>query len=199
MMWRCHMACFSAVICAIAAAAASEPGRLMARVTAERAALYTGIDSPQESAAAWLPLATELEVRGEDDGVSLWIPVLAPDSLSLYIYRDLVKSGLVTADKSQVRAGPSATAVVVGSMNKGDRVETRGVYGDWRRITPPPEVSFWIARDQAEVFVKMSEEELVADLLKRLHAAFSAPDGELSETNAPPAAVETNAPPILEF
>jgi uncharacterized protein YgiM (DUF1202 family) len=182
----CHSSCFAIAVCAFAAiTAASGSGRQMARVTEDRAALYAGIESPQESAAALLPAATVLEVCGDYDPAARLIPVNPPPSLALYIYRDLVKDGRVAVDKSQVRTGPSATAGVVGSLAKGDNVETKGVYGDWYKIAPPPQMRFWIAREQVETFIEMSEDEMVMDLLKRLHKAFSTPDDEQADTNAP--------------
>jgi hypothetical protein len=169
----------------------------MVRVTDQRAALYAGTNSPQESVAAWLPAATELEVRGVSDPASERVMVRPPESLELYIYRDLVKDGRVAVDKSQVRSAPSATARALFSLNRGERVEIRGVYGDWCRISPPAGLSFWMDRGQTEPFIRISEEDLVADLLKRLHAAFSASDEFLSDTNALPKAAEPHAPPAL--
>jgi len=183
MMRRCHIAGVATILCALAAVAdapASDSGRVMARVMEERAALYAGADSPQENVAAWLPPATELEVCGAYDAAAPWVTVRPPDSLTLFIYCDLVKDGRVTADQSQVRSSPSSAARAVGSLNKGDLVEVRGVYGDWHRIAPPAAMRFWMKRDQVEIFVKMSDAELSADLLRRLHAAFSVGDNDVS-------------------
>lgn len=202
MIRRCHIAGVAALTRVLAAASPAEDGAgrvLMVSVTDQRAALYAGTNSPHESVAAWLPAATELEVRGVSDPASEWVLVRPPESLELYIYRDLVKDGRVAVDKSQIRSAPSVTARALFSLNRGERVEVRGVYGDWCRISPPPGMNFWMDRGQLQPFIRMSEEELVADLLKRLHTAFSVPGEVLADTNAPPEAVQSNAPPALPF
>jgi len=124
----------------------AEPCRV--RVIEGRVAVFASTNAVRE-AVAWQPSGAELVVRGElkDDA---WVCVEPPENVSVWVYRELVKGGVVLADKSRVRAGAGLTFRPVGSLKKGDRVEVRGSYGDWLKVRPPPDIKFWILRDQVE-------------------------------------------------
>ena len=133
--------------------------------------VYASTNPPLE-AVALLSAETVLSVFGAltDD---LWVPVVAPDAVSVWIYRDLVRDGVVRADKSQVRSGAGMTYRPVASLDRGAPVEVRGRYGDWLRVKPPPEVRFWVLRDQVVSTGMQDEPDIYTALITAL-------------TNAPP-------------
>ncbi len=163
----------ASLVAVSAMAEEAEPCRV--RVIEGRAAVFASTNAVRE-ALAWLPSGTEFVVRGElTDGA--WVCVEPPDHVSVWIYRELVRDGVVLADKSRLRSGAGLTFRPVGSLNKGDRVEVRGSYGDWLRIKPPPEVCFWMLRDQVEPLAAMQPEGADTNLTAEV--------GVVSVTNAP--------------
>ncbi len=132
----------------------AEPERV--RGIEGRVALYASTNANRE-AAAWFPADTVFIVSGtlKED---VWVPVEAPEGLNVWLYRDLVRSGCVVSDKSLVRAGPGLTYPYIATLNQGDTVETRGSYGDWLKIKPPPGLRFWVLRDQVEALAMASSE-----------------------------------------
>ncbi len=129
------------------ASATGTPQRV--RVIEGRAAVFASTNAARD-ALAWLPAGAELTVRGELPDESVWVCVDPPETASVWIYRELVRDGAVTADKSRLRAGAGLSFRTVGSLAKGTRVEVRGSYGDWLRVKPPPGMDFWVLRDQVE-------------------------------------------------
>lgn len=132
-----------------AGAVLSTNAPLRVRVIEGRAAVFASTNAARE-ALAWLPAGTELSVRGELPDESVWVHVEPPESVTVWIYRELVRDGMVAADKSRLRSGAGLNFRAVGSLNKGTRVEVRGRYGDWLRIKPPAGLDFWMLRDQVE-------------------------------------------------
>ncbi len=151
---------YSLVAAAAVSAGEAEPCRV--RVIEGRAAVFATTNAVRE-AVVWLPAGAECAVRGEltEDP---WVCVEPPENVSVWIYRELVRDGLVRANKSRLRSGAGLNFRPVGSLNKGDRVEVRGAYGDWFRIRPPREVNFWILRDQVEPLAAMSPESVETNL-----------------------------------
>ncbi len=135
-----------AVAAAAAEAEAEPPCRV--RVIEGRAAVYAATNGAQ-GAVAWLPGGSEFTVRGElTEGT--WVRIEPPAGVGVWIYRELVQAGRVVADKSRIRAGAGLAFPPVAGLNKGDRVDVLGTYGDWLRIRPPAGVDFWVLRDQVE-------------------------------------------------
>ncbi len=170
-----------------------------------RYALYAATNPPLE-VIVWLPAETVLAVVGELTDAP-WTPVKAPDTLSVWIYRDLVRDGKVLADKSLVRAGAGTAFRPLASLDCGTPVEVRGPYGDWLKIAPPPNMTFWVLRDQVEPLAEQPREidaaQAQADLYSALLDAFSSrppaqpsdPDVSLDPTVPPdPAAPAPDLP-----
>ncbi len=162
------------------------------RVAEGRAAVFATTNAVRE-AAAWLPAGTELTVRGELPDESVWVRVEPPEGVSVWIYRELVRDGAVTADKSRVRAGAGLNFRAVGSLSKGDRVEVRGTYGDWLKIKPPEGVAFWMLRDQVEPLATLpaagaaaADESQPDAAPEGLLACLAAELSGLVASNAPP-------------
>jgi len=181
------------------ALAADEAESSSVRGIEGRIAVYAATNTPRE-AVAWLPSDTVFTLR---DGLSdePWLRVEAPDAVSVWIYRELVRDGQVLTDKSQVRAGAGMTYRPVASLDRGTRVEVRGIYGDWLKIKPPPDVSFWVLRDQVEPLAALPPEEETessgTDMLADILVALTNETASLAFTNSPPAmpAPVSAAPP----
>lgn len=139
------------------AMAAEEAQALRVRGIEGRVAVYAATNSLRE-AVAWLPSGAEFSVRGELSDEDVWVRIDPPESVSVWVYRELVREGVVLADKVRVRAGAGLNGHPVGALNKGDRVEVRGTYGDWLKIKPPPGSDFWVLRDQVELLALMPSE-----------------------------------------
>lgn len=139
--------------------AEAEPSTV--RAIEGRLAVFATTNAVRE-AVVWLPSGSELTVRGELADEAVWVRVEPPAGAGVWIYRDLVRNGVVQANKVRVRAGAGLTFHPVGVLNKGDRVEVRSTYGDWVKIAPPPGINFWVLRDQVEPLAVQPSEELAA-------------------------------------
>jgi hypothetical protein len=146
-----------------------------------RLPVYASTNAPRD-AVAWLPGDAVLAVLGEL-GEALWVPVAAPDAVSVWIYRDLVRDGAVLSDKSQVRSGAGTAFRPVASLDRGTPVEVRGVFGDWLKIKPPPEICFWVLRDQVEPLAEWPQDGTGTQPSQDFYTALIE-----ALTNAPPPA-----------
>jgi uncharacterized protein YgiM (DUF1202 family) len=130
-----------------------------ARITADRVNLRAG---PKEQAevVAQVPKGTILVVQGglEND----WVSVVPPANVSLWVYGDLVKDGVVAASKAQVRAGPGISYSIVGSLQKGQILTVRQTTEDWLKIAPPSGCLLWINRKYIEAVGATKEEVRLA-------------------------------------
>lgn len=76
-----------------------------------------------------------------------WVEVLAPESFDVWIYRDFVKDGEVTTKKLNIRSGPGINYHVVGRAYRHDQVDIREEFGEWYKVAPTEECTFWISSD----------------------------------------------------
>jgi SH3-like domain-containing protein len=80
-----------------------------------------------------------------------WVELVPPESVELWVHRDFVKDGVVTAEKLYIRTGRSINHSVVGTMVRGEKISVIGEQQDWLRIAPTPAASVWITRKLVEV------------------------------------------------
>jgi len=155
---------WSALLCAapvILAVSADAGETNIVRGIEGRLPVYATTNAVRE-AVVWMPSGSELTVRGELADEAVWVRVEPPAGAVVWVYRDLVRNSVVQANKVRVRAGAGLAFHVVGVLNKGDRVEVRGSYGDWVKISPPPEIAFWVLRDQVEPLAVQPAEGVAA-------------------------------------
>jgi len=185
--------CGAAIILSLAgwAAAAAEEAEqpCRVRVIEGRAAVYATTNGAQ-SAVAWFPGGSEFAVRGELTEET-WVRIEPPAGVSVWIYRELVQAGRVVADKSRIRSGAGLAFPPVAGLNKGDRVDVLGTYGDWLRIRPPAGVDFWVLRDQVEPLATMPPEGVDAAALPE---GLAASTGGVAEVEVTSPLAFTNAP-----
>lgn len=115
------------------------------RVTADRVNLRARPSGTSE-VVSQVNSGTILSVEEEADG---WLGVVSPDDVDLWVYGELVKDGIVTVSKLQVRSGPGINYKPVGKVNAGDRVVERGRQAGWLRIASPAGCRLWISSDYA--------------------------------------------------
>ena len=130
------------------ALAADDAEPLRVRGIEGRVAVYALTNTPRD-VVTWLPADTVFTVKGALTDHP-WVCVLPPEAVSVWIYRELVRDGFVVADDSQIRAGAGMSFRPIASVDSGERVAVRGVYGDWLKIEPPAGILFWVLRDQVE-------------------------------------------------
>lgn len=99
--------------------------------------------SDQSEVVAQVSNGAKLTVKsmGEE-----WVELLPPPSVSLWVHRDMVKDGVATASKLNVRAGPGINYSIVARLAKGERVNVRGPQGEWLEVDPVPGSSVWVNR-----------------------------------------------------
>jgi len=180
----------------LAFAAMAEDTRV--RVTKDHARLrYANADHVE--IACLVAAGQELTVRGELEGY--WVPVTPPDDVSVWIYSELVRKGVVLCDQAQLRAGPGLNYKVVGSVARNTPVESRGRLGDWLKIRTPPGFVLWVSR--ASIAVAPTSVPAIVPLPPAvasglLAALTNAPTAATADTNA---AITTGAsavePPVL--
>ena len=74
---------------------------------------------------------------------------MPPTNVDLWVHSELIKDGAAASDRIKIRSGPGVNYSSVTAFKK-DRVEVRGMKGDWLRIAPPPG-AFWVARELVDV------------------------------------------------
>lgn len=123
-----------------------------------------------------------------------WVQVIPPGRVDLWVHRDFVKDGLSVAEKVNVRAGAGINFSVVGQYTRGERIEVRGQFGEWLKVSPS-NASLWVSRDLVDL-VYPAKPVLPAPL----PVAFQAPvEPQPLSTELAPAAplpVEVVAAPV---
>lgn len=162
------------------------PASFVRGIEGGRVAVYASTNSPRE-AVAWLPSDTVFLVQGALKDDEPWVRVDPPDAVSVWLYRELVRDGRVLVDKSQVRAGAGPFFPPIASLDKGTRVETRGVYGDWLKIKPSSDIGFWVLHDQVEPLAALQNasdaESSSPDVFSDILDALTNETASLSFTN----------------
>lgn len=81
---------------------------------------------------------------------SAWVQVAPPDRIDLWVHRDFIKDGTSTVNKLNIRAGAGINYTIVGHLERGARVDVRGLFGEWVKIAPSNS-SLWISRDLVDL------------------------------------------------
>lgn len=176
----------------------SEPSRVRG-AGGEKVAIYAATNSARDAVVAWVLPGTELDLRGKWSDEAVWLRVDPPDSVNVWIYRELAANGVVRVDKSRVRAGAGLTFTPIASLRKGDRVDVRGAYGDWLKIKPPAGLAFWVLRDQVEPLAVMPPPEAVTNGLAEgllVSLVTNLPPSEADATNGVSAVSAVPAEPM---
>ena len=137
-------------------------------------------------------MAGDLLATPDPDATGEWVRVVAPQSVDLWVYSELLRDGRVTVNKAQVRGGPGLQFKRVGEMVRETPVTIRGSLGDWTRIAPTSDCFLWISRS------------FTAPLLPDVAAATGAPPPEADATpgtpspaaDAPATAADTLPAPV---
>jgi hypothetical protein len=173
-------------------------GETRVRVTAEHTNLrYQNADNVE--IACVVAIGQELLVHGDIEGY--WLPITPPDDIHVWIYSELVRKGRVVRDRAQLRCGPGLAFKVVGSVNQGTIVETRGRSGDWVKLKPPKGLVVWVSRTAVTVLPTNAPPEIAplpADLATGLLSALLEPtNGPAAATSATNLLASTSPPPAV--
>lgn len=125
----------------ICSALALPAGAALLRVTGDHVNLRAHPDAHTE-VVGQVDHGGELRGTGETEGE--WTAVVPPREINLWIFASLVKNGAVAVNRAQIRAGAGLNYKVVGSLDRGAPVESRGQLGDWLKIAPPKGTRLWV-------------------------------------------------------
>lgn len=73
-----------------------------------------------------------------------WVQVVPPNTVSLYVFGELVRDGVVAAGKAPIRAGSGINYRILSTLSKGDAISVKGAVGEWLKIAPPKSCYVWI-------------------------------------------------------
>lgn len=110
-----------------------------------------------------------------------WVGVAVPDRLSLWVFAEFVREGVVVPDTLNIRAGPGINYNVVASMDRGEAVTVRGRTGDWLEIAPPAGSTLWISREY------VAERPAPARPVARVEPVAEPPAAPVQQAAEPPA------------
>ena len=82
-----------------------------------------------------------------------WVEVVPPEGSSVWVHRDFIEDGRVSATELNVRAGPGSNYSVVGSIPRGTTVESISEHGEWLKTRPFPGCTFWISKEFVELIM----------------------------------------------
>ena len=94
------------------------------------------------------PVTVVEEVHLKNSGVdepSAWAKILLPPDTKVWIKSSLLDNNAVAAKKVNLRAGPSENFGIVGTLNKGDTVQTVETKGEWTQIQAPANAYAFVA------------------------------------------------------
>jgi uncharacterized protein YgiM (DUF1202 family) len=94
------------------------------------------------------PVTVVEEVHLKNSGVdepSAWAKILLPPDAKVWIKTSLLDNNAVAAKKVNLRAGPSENYGIVGTLNKGDAVQTVDTKGEWTQIQAPANAYAFVA------------------------------------------------------
>ena len=80
-----------------------------------------------------------------------WVEVVPPDSVDLWVNKDLINGSRVNVSQANVRAGPGVNYTVVGRLNRDEVVAAKGSFGEWLRIAPFAASSLWVSRELVDL------------------------------------------------
>jgi hypothetical protein len=149
-------------------------------------------------------MAGDLLTTPDDDATGEWVRVVAPPSIDLWIYSELLRDGRITVNKAQVRGGPGLQFKRVGELERETPLVIRGTLGDWTRIAPTPECHLWISRAYTTPLLPVGDAPSVAPSPASPASAVAAaprPSADVEEPSVPravpvPLPTETVAPPV---
>lgn len=105
--------------------------------------------APNTAAEVALYVPSGAEIQLLNDVSNAWLCVVPPPQTIFWLYAELVRDGIVSVNKAQVRAGAGLSHKAVASLNQGTSVNVRGRLGDWLRIAAPSGIVLWVAGEYA--------------------------------------------------
>ena len=159
------------------------------RVTGDRVNLRA--QPAPESEVVGQMMAGELLATPDPFATSEWVRVVAPQSVDLWVYSELIRDGRITVNKAQVRGGPGLQFKRVGELTRETPVVIRGALGDWTRIAPTSDCFLWVSRSFTEPLLPLADEVPAAGSAARVSDPAAVPaaatPASANESAVPPA------------
>ncbi len=125
------------VVCAVGAA---EQFPYAGKVSAARVNVRAGAGASYRI----LKVAKKDEMVVVREAKGDWLKIKCPDGCKGWVYTKFVQNGIITGDSVNVRATNSTKDVVMGQLNKGDRVQVLRTLDVWSQIEAPEDVDAYI-------------------------------------------------------
>ncbi len=138
---------YAAALLLLAGPAPADSTTTTARVMGQRVNLRARADLSAE-VVGQVSDGDQLKVKSVQDA---WVEVVPPDTVDLWVNKDLVSGTRVTVNQANVRAGPGVNYTVVGRLDRDDVVAAKGAFGEWLRIAPFAAASLWVSRDLVDL------------------------------------------------
>lgn len=124
-----------------------------------------------------------------------WVKVSPPDKIDLWIYSNLVKDGKVAVNNAQVRSGAGLNFNVVGQLQRGDAITTRGKLGDWLKIAPFPTAAVWVTNSYVELKSAPPPPKPIEPLVAKTETVIPVVETPPSQLPVPPKPIDDQISP----
>ena len=135
---------------------------------------------------------------------SRWAQIQIPESVPVYVHATFLDGDTVAATKLNIRGGPGENYSVLGSLQRGEKVQSLGKQGDWVRISPTPETYAFVAADYVVASpasaptTRPATRPVVAPVVAPVAAAPSVPASTPVVATLPTSAASAQiAPPVV--
>lgn len=119
---------------------AEMPARV--KVNADRVNLRAKPDQQSETVGQ-VQAGTLLEVKSMGDE---WVEVVPPETVDFWVHQEFVSEDTVIANKLNARSGAGINYSVSGTFVRGDKIQRRGVFGEWIKVAAPADARLWVSR-----------------------------------------------------
>jgi hypothetical protein len=79
-----------------------------------------------------------------------WVEIYPPEGIRVWVHREYVQEGRVSAPRLNLRCGPGINYSVVGQLVRNQTVSPEETFGEWFALEAPRQCSFWISREFVE-------------------------------------------------
>ena len=124
-----------------------------------------------------------------------WVEVVPPDAVEFWVHRDFVVEGGIVGNKVNVRAGPGINYTVVGTLDRGSAIESKGAFGEWVRIGAFDDASLWISKDLVELAYPFNPPSGPAPTVASVPGPEPVPPESTQDTPATPTMAQASTSP----
>lgn len=130
-----------------AACSASAQTAFVAKVTGDR----VNLRGRPESNGEIVGKANYGDVLAVREIGETWVSVAPPAGVKAWIHKEFVTEGRVATKELNVRAGPGVNYPRIGSMRRGEEIQTIETFNEWIAVPPPSNAAVWVSRQWLEL------------------------------------------------